>query len=279
MRAEATYSPIITIQTGKPGITPIFCVPGAGANVTCFLAMAHAIGEHAPIYGLQPRGLDGILVPHSSVSTAARAYIESIRMISPNGAFRLVGHSFGGWVVFEMALQLIDAGEVVETVVILDTSPPSVQSDRRRQYDRIDAIMELVRILEMACDQSLCLTAIEFESLNEDEQLTLLLQRMIRVKLVHRDCKLRTIRGMLRVFTANINTCYIPKFSFLGDVVLVQAKDIAEQSPSDSDDPVAVWQMYAPNLTTLNVSANHVKLLEKPYIDMLTQYLLGLWNN
>jgi thioesterase domain-containing protein len=244
--------------------------------------MAQAIGEQVPIYGLQPRGLDGVLVPHSTVTAAARAYVEAIRKVSPNGPYRLVGHSFGGWVVLEMALQLMAAGEIVDTVVVLDTTPPSGQHVRQRYYDRIDTIMELIGILEQVNGQSLCLTAIEFKSLSENEQLSLLLQRMISANLVHRSCKLQTIRGMLRVFAANINTGYVPSLSFLGNVILVQAKDNKERDSSqqviDSAEQSAAWQTHVLHLTVLHVTANHMELLDRPYIDTLTQYLLQLWD-
>jgi thioesterase domain-containing protein len=279
---EAAYSPVVTIQSGEPGMTPVFCVPGAGANVTCFLPMVQSMEEQVPVYGLQPRGTDGVMVPHFTVLAAAKSYIEAIRHISPNGPYRLVGHSFGGWVVFEMALQLKAAGEVVDTVVMLDTSAPSVLGIRQRHYGRIDAIMELIGILEEASEQSLGLTAIELESLSEDEQLTLLLQRMVGVGLMHRSSKPQTIRGMLRVFAANINTAYIPAIPFSGKVLLVQAKDKTERNSSrkmlDSAEAIVAWQLHASHLTVLDVSSNHMKLLESPHIDLLAQQLLDIWD-
>jgi thioesterase domain-containing protein len=43
-----------------------------------------------------------------------------MREIAPIGPYRIVGYSFGGAVALEMARQLIDAGEGVELVALLD---------------------------------------------------------------------------------------------------------------------------------------------------------------
>ena len=279
--AEPAYSPIITIQIGKHSVTPVFCVPGAGANVTCFVSLTQALGEQVPVYGLQPRGLDGLIVPHSSVPAAARAYIQAIRQIYPKGPYRLVGHSFGGWVVFEIARQLIAAGEVVDPVVMLDTNPPSDHGVKQRQFSRIDTIMELIDILEQASGQSFCLEAIELESLNEDEQLKCLLQRMIAIELMPKSSKLLTIRGILRVFAANLNTIYMPAIPFSGDVVLVRAEEksvsINNELGLGSADLTAAWLTHAPNLTVLDVSANHMTLLNWPNIDSFVERLRQIW--
>ncbi|WP_256349730.1 thioesterase domain-containing protein, partial [Pseudomonas gingeri] len=92
-----------TIQTGRAGRTPIFCVPGAGDSVTGFIGLTDALGADWPLIGLQPRGLDGAGAPHSRVESAARHYLQAIEQSHSHGPLHLIGHSFGGWVAFEMA--------------------------------------------------------------------------------------------------------------------------------------------------------------------------------
>jgi len=78
------------------------------------------------IYGLQPRGLEGELVPQSTVLAAAESYLRAINEIYPKGPIHLVGHSFGGWVAFEMAKLLVDAETkcVIASLTILDSEAP-----------------------------------------------------------------------------------------------------------------------------------------------------------
>ena len=49
------YSSVLPIQTGRKGATPIYCVPGAGANVTSFMPLAAALGDDIAIAGLDRR--------------------------------------------------------------------------------------------------------------------------------------------------------------------------------------------------------------------------------
>ena len=51
----------------------------------------------------------------------ARVYIEQMRTVQPSGPYALVGYSFGGLVAFEIAQQLIAAGEKIELLCLLDT--------------------------------------------------------------------------------------------------------------------------------------------------------------
>lgn len=55
---------------------------------------------------VQHRGLDGGAEPFSLVETAAQAYLDAIDKVQPEGPVHLLGHSFGGWIVFEMAARL-----------------------------------------------------------------------------------------------------------------------------------------------------------------------------
>ncbi len=51
------------------------------------------------------------------------SYMAAIRSVQPSGPYALIGHSFGGLVAFEITRQLEAAGETVERLVMIDTSP------------------------------------------------------------------------------------------------------------------------------------------------------------
>jgi thioesterase domain-containing protein len=129
---------LVTIQVGQGVMYPVFCVPGAGANITDFIHVAPALGGQWPIHGLQPRGLNNGRVPHSTVPAAARAYLRVIDETYPEGPLHLLGHSFGGWVVFEMALRLRAAGRKVASVTLIDAEAPEGDSILGREYDRAE---------------------------------------------------------------------------------------------------------------------------------------------
>ncbi|MET5019916.1 alpha/beta fold hydrolase, partial [Burkholderia pseudomallei] len=101
-----------------------FCIPGAGASVTTFSTLARHLPATFSVDGLQPRGQCGTMVPYLDVETAARAYQRIIRKSAPRGRYHLVGHSFGGWVSYEIACRLLEQGESVATLMLLYTERP-----------------------------------------------------------------------------------------------------------------------------------------------------------
>jgi thioesterase domain-containing protein len=81
------------------------------------------VPEDIPLYGLQAADLDGLSAVAGSMEEMAADCIEQIRAVQPTGPYHLLGFSFGGMPVHEIALQLEAAGETVAAVVIMDTYP------------------------------------------------------------------------------------------------------------------------------------------------------------
>lgn len=122
MRAHAdpsAWSPLVPIVGG--GDRPaLFCVPGAAMDVVSLHPLGRALGGALPLYGLQPRGLDGLCAPHRTVEEIAACNVAALRVVQPEGPYALGGHSFGAHVAWEMAQQLGDAGCAVTRLVVFD---------------------------------------------------------------------------------------------------------------------------------------------------------------
>src|SRR5207302_2028496 len=103
---------------------PLFCTHGAGANVLCFEELARHLPPDQPFYGLQSPGLDGTTPPVQQVEEMAAWYVDEIRAVQAHGPYYLAGCSMGGVVAFEMAQQLVAAGEEVAFLGLLDTTCP-----------------------------------------------------------------------------------------------------------------------------------------------------------
>ncbi|MEO7323233.1 MAG: amino acid adenylation domain-containing protein [Dokdonella sp.] len=131
---------LVPIQSGG-GWAPLFAVPGAGGNVLSMHPLSRALGAQQPFYGLQSVGLDGIAPPLQSVEDTAMANIAAMRKVQANGPYRMLGHSYGGIVAFEMARQLMEQGEEVASLTLLDSFAPA--PDARPP----DAAAELAELL------------------------------------------------------------------------------------------------------------------------------------
>jgi len=119
------YTHLVRMHPGEPQAkTPFFLVAGMFGNVLNLRHVALLVGSDRPFYGLQSRGLYGDHRPHETFEEMARDYLAELRTVQPFGPYVLGGFSGGGIAAYEMARQLIEAGEQVARLVLLDTPLP-----------------------------------------------------------------------------------------------------------------------------------------------------------
>jgi amino acid adenylation domain-containing protein len=133
---SAPYASLVPIQPEgtKP---PLFCVHPIGGNVLEYYSLAAHLGKDQPVYGLQSLGLDGKTAPLRSVEAMATHYISEMKIVQPHGPYRLIGYSFAGLIVYEIAHQLDRQGEQVDLLVMLDRISPNFTSCRSESFTEI----------------------------------------------------------------------------------------------------------------------------------------------
>jgi len=102
---------------------PLFLLHGMGGSVMILRDLARRIGGTRAVWGIEAQGMDGVAPAFDRVEDMAKAHIADLRTVAPNGPYLLAGYSFGGLVAFEMARQLVHAGEEVALLALLDTFP------------------------------------------------------------------------------------------------------------------------------------------------------------
>ncbi|MBW8831940.1 MAG: amino acid adenylation domain-containing protein [Burkholderiales bacterium] len=101
-------------------LVPIFCVHPYGGHTTGYVELTSALGTDQPVYGIQARGLQGETEPLRRIEDMAADYIGLVKSEQPNGPYRLAGHSMGGCIAYEMAQQLLAAGDAVSLLALID---------------------------------------------------------------------------------------------------------------------------------------------------------------
>lgn len=104
--------------------TPLFAVSGHGGDVFWLLPLARHLEAEQPVLGVQPPGLDGSQ-PVESVEALARYEVEQIRSYQPKGPYLIAGHCAGGTIAFEVAQQLIAAGQQVAFLALIGSPFPT----------------------------------------------------------------------------------------------------------------------------------------------------------
>ncbi|HEY7387937.1 MAG TPA: amino acid adenylation domain-containing protein [Bryobacteraceae bacterium] len=122
-------------QSWKPGLSlvpvqphgdrlPLFIIPLADGHAFAYLDLARSLGSGQPVYVLESAAFSGDGKPLELVEDIARHFLQEIRTVQPKGPYRLAGFCMGGIVAFEMARQLIDAGEEAPLLILIETWHP-----------------------------------------------------------------------------------------------------------------------------------------------------------
>ncbi|AMO47207.1 Phenylalanine racemase [Enterobacter sp. FY-07] len=264
---QTPYNPVVIMHEGVKTEPPLFCIPGAGASAFSFLDLAGLLPVSSPVYVLQARGLTEVTrMPHLTVEETARDYIYAMRQIQPCGPYFVVGHSFGGWIALEIALQLQAQGESVSDLIVIDSrAPGSKQSASHRE-----AIMKLIDIYNLMLNRTLPVTWEELSPLAPKEQLGYLHQVLVDAGLYTNKTPLSALEGVFQVIKANLNTSYYPATRYRGVMHMINAQEgdcVAREKHN------AVWSAYAERLTPLLNPGNHMTMLTMPFVAKLADYI------
>jgi arthrofactin-type cyclic lipopeptide synthetase C len=236
-----------------------------------------ALGPSVPVYGLQPRGVDGEAPPHATVQAAAGYYLRALRDIFPAGPVHLLGHSFGGWVALEMALRLHQAGRPVASLTILDSEVPDDSEAVVPEYSGGEAFLKLVEVLELAAERSLGIGPAEVASRDEAGGLKLLHEKMVGLGLLSARTTPEVLAGPFRTFARCLRTSYRPSGVYPGRLRLVLVDDPARDEGANRAHFAEVergWREWAPGLVFSAGAGNHVTALKPPHVAALAGLLV-----
>ncbi|MDB4988030.1 MAG: polyketide/non-ribosomal peptide synthetase [Myxococcaceae bacterium] len=261
--AQSAYSSLVPMQVHgeRP---PFYCAAGMGGNPLNLRALAQLVGMEQPFFGLQPQGLDGNSKLHNSVVDMAAYYLEQIRLKQPKGPYYLGGYSGGGTIAFEMAKQLVAAGEQVGALVFLDSLAPVLPSRTRRE--RID--MHLDRLRERG--PAYVVDTLKSRAETQVREVTTLLRRPLR-KLFPYQFRLENIADTW-IEAAN---AYRPD-PYTGDAMLFKASKL---SALVSGTAIALgefngWEPYVLGGIEVNMCpGDHNTMCEQPDVRVLARRL------
>ena len=109
----------------KQATKTLFLIPDGGGSPTSYTTM-EALGPAIAIWGLTSPYLKTPEELLCGVTGLASKYITEIKRRQPQGPYHLGGWSAGGVNAFEITRRLISQGDVVETLILIDTPCPLI---------------------------------------------------------------------------------------------------------------------------------------------------------
>jgi amino acid adenylation domain-containing protein len=120
---SALWSSLVPIRRNgsKP---PFHLVSGVGGGVLVFRDLAINLDSDQPVYALQPKPLVENETHPTSIEEMAAHYVKEIQAAQPAGPYYIGGYSLGGFIAYEMAQQLTDAGHKIAFLGLFDANAP-----------------------------------------------------------------------------------------------------------------------------------------------------------
>ncbi|MBL8830229.1 MAG: alpha/beta fold hydrolase, partial [Planctomycetaceae bacterium] len=124
----------------------VFLVPSLCGDVFLYRHMIDALRTDRAMWGLQFRGIEGREPVDHSVEASAADCVRQMRLAQPRGPYRVAGYSSGGMIAYEIARQLVESGESVALLALIDSGLPR-QVEHRQQPSRVEFASRFMRNL------------------------------------------------------------------------------------------------------------------------------------
>jgi len=243
------------------------------------------------VFGIEPRSIAGVPLAHLSIEEMAAFYVEEIRREQPAGPFFLGGMCAGGVIAYEMASQLVRAGERLELVAMLDAALPNIaERPGRINQQRLD---RLKQALAREADQGPLRRAGTIVRAISQKVMGLVRWQISRFgKQLSVRARFRLLRSILtrdlawpkfvpelslrEIYDCAVAT-YEPKPLSISSVMLVRAQTgEGEDTPYREIyiDQTLGWGAVVQDLVTVDVAGGHTSMLQEHFVDSLAGVLM-----
>ena len=260
------HSALVEIQpTGTK--LPFFCVHPVGGEVFCYATLARQLGPEQPLYGLQVPRHSHQQLPSQTIEEMAHSYIVELQTIQPSGPYLLGGWSMGGVIAFEMAQQLVQQGQKVALLALIDSDAPT-----NRPSPTKTLVQRFGEELEGVFSKLLTIDYTQFQDLSLEEQLIQLYLYAEQADMLPPDLEFEHLLSMFSIYQRNVEALrhYQPR-GYSGQLTLFTATPSEE---SHAVDRTHGWQTLAPQEFALHiVPGDHYSMLKKPNVHHLVELL------
>ncbi len=251
---------------------PIFGVPGLGASALGFIGIANSLTQDQPFYGLDPPDAYDRAIS-TSVNHIARDNVNALKLIKPKGPYRLLGHSYGGWVVFEMAKLLLKQGEKIEFLILLDSYTPEILSKYQfteKLSNDAHFVFQFSQYLTNAFKIDLSIKFEDFEALDDDDHIDFLFRKLVQFEIPVSKQECESYIERLKKDIENSKNYKPEPISQALNVIFFNAKsgDISVKAPQQDHG----WdKLLANEVVVHEIPGDHFTMLESKNVHGLTK--------
>lgn len=256
-------TPLVPIQP-KGSRPPVYFVHAAGGTVMCYYELARHMTKDQPVYGLQAMGIDAGSMPTDNLTHMATNYVHAIKAHQPHGPYYLGGWSMGGNIAFEMARLLLNQGDEVAFLGLLDASTSAFNNETPPKDDAA-ILVEMFRS-EVQLDEAM-LRAMPSSQLLE-QAIVVAEQRQWLPPGFTTD----HARRLLKVYrmAEQAVKCHRPR-TIACEATLFRSTERLPDDPHESPD--RGWSMLCPRVHIIDVPGHHLNMVMPPHSSALARQI------
>jgi thioesterase domain-containing protein len=246
-----------------------------------FYSLAQELGDDQPFFGFQAAHPSEFEGQHPSIEDMAGAYIESMRAVQAEGPYFIGGYSFGSVVAFEMAQQLINRGQRVGLVALLDGGSPAIY---RAAPERSDAVVlaGFARDLARMSGVEIDLPHQRIREMGPEEGILYVMESLKRHRLTAAETEATYFRHFVRGLRLRTQAVreYEPQV-YPGAIDLFRSSEVERESAAawrevgiDAADRARGWdRLTSKPLEIHSVPGHHATMINKPHVAVLAEQL------
>jgi acetoacetyl-CoA synthetase len=244
--------PLVQLRPGTDQ-SPVFIAHGLGGSAMDFFQPVRFLKTLRPVYGMQAKGFEGAEEPLDRIEDMAEYFLKAVRKIQPRGPYFLVGFSLGGLITMEMAQRLLESGEKIALLAMLDAYPHRnfLSAGQRARLTALQTGRRVSKLFQGIAPPP---------NQNDGEK-------------IEPEVSVTTTTAMLRVRECAYLALerYRPRF-YNGKIKFAKAA-ISYEFP---DDPASVWSPLAAQFEMETVPGDHLAIITTHYENLaavLTRFL------
>lgn len=248
----------------------IFMVHPPGGIVICYRELARKLPTDLPLVGIRCRGLHGrdsdeANMAPSTMQEMAQDYVCAIRSVQPEGPYSIGGWSLGGLVAYEMSRQLVEDGEQVAQIVLLDTTIPAGATRLVPEVEQVNVGLEYG--IELTLD--------ELSQLAPEEQLPFLWEHAKKLGVLQDESTpevvAQTLEELQGLFHEHVTLASQYQMEPTDvPIVLVRPTDVPCELPVRRD---RGWGYLSPTVEVHFVSGHHHSMVQNPHVEAVAEIL------
>ncbi|MCC7338153.1 MAG: amino acid adenylation domain-containing protein [Pirellulaceae bacterium] len=262
---SARLHPLLAPLKVSGSRTPIFMVHPPGGIVVCYRELARQLAADQPLLALRSRGLHGAEPLPPTLAAMAADYVEAVRAYQPQGPYTLGGWSLGGLVAYEMAQQLLHAGQELSHLILLDTTIPAGATE----------LVPASELVNVGLEYGIELTLDELGALAPEEQLRFLWEHAQGLGVLDDNSPpevvARVLQDLQQLFHHHVQLSRAYRIQPLnGRIELIRPSDTPVALPVAHD---RGWSHLARSVRVQFVSGHHHSMVQSPHVEQLAQII------